>query len=708
MRQSSTPWFMHKKRVYLLDFQLPDPADQGIIGQPPPLIHWDAVQVARQLHDAGVQGVYMHAKDNQGNCYYNTQVGHKFSTLGDRDLVREFTDALHTYDMEALYYVQLTRERRSSLHPEHQARQADGSHHILRYTDPFMPSDEGRQVVCLNGPHREYILAIVCELTENYDVDGFWFDCFDWWGRLNPCYCEWCRAKFLEDTGLALPNGQDKSSELWRRYLAWRRRLNTVIWREIVNAVHSRKPYVTVTHNGADQGFFHDEYFTDYDDYVSHEFHYNEGHGRLSQLCKELAALKPGVPFEIEVWRFFNRVSDVMSRGYQVRSKAALLTEMYTILAHGGFVQYYDQVNPDGTLDKRSIAVMKQAFDEVKIREKWFTSQTPLSYAAIVFSKNTEAFAHPEQAKVYLEDVEGFHHALIERHIPAQLLSQRDLHSSRLADFKVVILPSVICLSQADAAALDAYVHNGGGLVVTYRTSLSDETGKVRENFLLHDLLGVDYLESLGYLYSYIQFKEKHQIAGNLAIGWPMSVWAIQQLKVDPHHATPIAHIVKPRRGFPMGHPPLEVSEHPAITVREHGKGRVVYFASPIGAVYSRYGHPDNKVMIAEAVRWAAGVDPELSIEAPPMVEAVVAKTNDSKATLVHLLNRAAAGPMRMKAAVIEEVLPVYNITISSSKKPVSVWLQPEDSELTLSGQGPWTVTIPRLDLHSVVVLNWS
>ena len=708
MHGTNIPWYIHQKRLYLLDFQLPDPEDQAIIGQPPPLIAWNAREVTRQLRDAGVQGVYMHAKDNQGNCYYNTLVGHKHSALGDRDLVKEFTEELHRNDMLALYYVQLSRERRSSLHPMHQARRADGSHHILANEAPYMPSDEGSQVACLNGPHRDYILAIVRELTENYDVDGYWFDCFGWWGRVNPCYCEFCRAKYIEDTGLPLPDEKDKTSDAWRRYLAWRRRLNTLILGEVVQTVKSRKPWVTVTHNGSAHAFFFQEAISDCDDYVSHEFHYNDGHGWLSQECKELAALKPGRPFEVEVWRFFNRVNN-MSRGYQVRTRAALLTEMYTVLAHGGLVQYYDQVNPDGTLDGRSIAVMKECFDEVKKREEWFVGYTPTAYAAIMWSKETEAFAQPEQAKIHAEDREGFHHALIERHLPVQIVTGRGLHLPSLAEFKAVVLPSTICLSAADVASLDAYVRHGGGLVVTYRSSLADERGRPQENMLLCDLLGVDYLEPLGYLYSYIQMEAKHPIAGNLTLGWPMSVWEAPQVKVAVRDGEAIARIVKPMRGFPMGHPPLEVSDHPAIVVRTHGKGRVVYFASPIGAVYSRYGHPDNKAMIAEAVRWAAGINPVVTVEAAATVEAMITEKPDSEVTVVHLVNRTAAGPVRMRAAVIEEALPAVDVRvhIASSKRPAKVHLQPGQVEPKLVGQGPWTVTIPRVDLHTAVVIQW-
>ena len=99
-------WFERHKRVYLLDFQMPDSADQMPIGQARNLRAVDPADMVRRLHRAGVQALYVHAKDNQGNCYYDTAYGHKHSAIGDRDLMREFSVACRAVGMTVLYYVQ--------------------------------------------------------------------------------------------------------------------------------------------------------------------------------------------------------------------------------------------------------------------------------------------------------------------------------------------------------------------------------------------------------------------------------------------------------------------------------------------------------------------------------------------------------------------------------------------------------------------------
>ena len=58
-----------------------------------------------------------------------------------------------------------------------------------------------------------------------------------------------------------------------------------------------------------------------------------------------------------------------MVRDYQVKPVPMLFSEMATITANGGFVQYYDQVRPDGRLDQLALDRMQAAFDQVRERE---------------------------------------------------------------------------------------------------------------------------------------------------------------------------------------------------------------------------------------------------------------------------------------------------------------------------------------------------
>ena len=375
--------------------------------------------MVRRLHRAGVQALYVHAKDNQGNCYYDTAYGHKHSAIGDRDLMREFSVACRAVGMTVLYYVQTSRERRGALVASYAARNADGSAVVRISPAQMLPAKEEGPVICLIGPAREYIRNVVRELAENYDFDGYWLDGFGWFGRTMICYCETCRGLYREDRGAKLPPRVDKGDEAFRQYYRWRQTMNRRALHEIIAAIRAVNAELTVTHNGSGFQVWADAFANDADDYLTREFHYQEGYGGLALWCRMQDAFTPDRPYEIETWRFFNTggngapTGDAdqhaapalsgpgtahMVRDYQVKPVPMLFSEMATITANGGFVQYYDQVRPDGRLDQLSLDRMQAAFDQVREREPWLPScrQRPamrVHYADLVWSKRTQDFA---------------------------------------------------------------------------------------------------------------------------------------------------------------------------------------------------------------------------------------------------------------------------------------------------------------------------
>src|SRR5688572_7960923 len=89
---SAQPWFRKSPRVFLLDFQMPDPLDQSVPGMPSKFFeNLSPEKIVDQLAAAHVNTLLVHAKDNQGNAYYDSKAAHKHSQIGDRDLMAEFS-----------------------------------------------------------------------------------------------------------------------------------------------------------------------------------------------------------------------------------------------------------------------------------------------------------------------------------------------------------------------------------------------------------------------------------------------------------------------------------------------------------------------------------------------------------------------------------------------------------------------------------------
>ena len=730
-------WFERHKRVYLLDFQMPDSADQMPIGQARNLRAVDPADMVRRLHRAGVQALYVHAKDNQGNCYYDTAYGHKHSAIGDRDLMREFSVACRAVGMTVLYYVQTSRERRGALVATYAARNADGSAVIRTSPAQMLPAKEEGPVICLIGPAREYIKNVVRELAENYDFDGYWLDGFGWFGRTMICYCETCRGLYREDRGAELPPRVDKGDEAFRQYYRWRQTMNRRALHEIIAAIRAVNAELTVTHNGSGFQVWADGFANDADDYLTREFHYQEGYGGLALWCRMQDAFTPDRPYEIETWRFFNTggngapTGDAdqhaapavsgpgtahMVRDYQVKPVPMLFSEMATITANGGFVQYYDQVRPDGRLDQLSLDRMQAAFDQVREREPWLpdaaAGQRRVHYADLVWSKRTQDFAPAAHGQGHAAGLEGAHEALLASRVLHGVVTERRVAEAAIGTPSVLVLPNLVCMDDAVADRLRAFVAAGGGLVATYRTSLADAMGRPRGNFLLADLFGCDYLEPMPFTYSFMRYDDAGPLTAGLELGWPISLWHNLQLKValragaEGHGA-----IVNPVRGMMMGHPPQETTPYPAAVTNRYGAGRVLYFPQPLARAYHDYGHPDFRTLLDNGVRWAAGEAPPVEVACPETVEAVLweasAEAQGGACRYLHLINRTPGGPVRTKASVISEEIPVFELEVRT-RFPVSrALMQPAGQELAVtSGDGGARFVVPRVDIHAIVELR--
>jgi len=83
----------------------------------------------------------------------------------------------------------------------------------------------------------------------------------------------------------------------------------------------------------------------------------------------------------------------------------------------------------------------------------------------------------------------------------------------------------------------------------------------------------------------------------------------------------------------PLGGQPMQ----PMVVTHQHGRGRVAYFAMPIGARYLELGIGDHRSMIEAAVRWSGG-EPPIRLSGAPSTVAMTA-FRQASCTLIHLVD---------------------------------------------------------------------
>ena len=387
-------------------------------------------------------------------------------------------------------------------------------------------------------------------------------------------------------------------------------------------------------------------------------------------------------------------------------------------------------------------AAGKQAGDdtlrEIGKRKKWFIRTTQEPWAALLVSEQTRQFyAGGQVMERFLSHALGAFRVGWEEHLPMTLITDMDLRPDRLKPYKVLILPNAAALSERQVQAIRDFVHNGGGLVATCETSLCDELGRPRGNFALTDLFGVDYEGRPA-----VPLK-RAELDANFAVVVDDRYWANRQgaaemrwgagdiltpdLVTDPRLQTLVSGVQASFKGpmvrmsasrppmkramimFPEGRDPI-----PAVVMGEQGKGRVVYMAAGFDAANFSYGYPYQRVLLANAIRWAARDPAPVAVVAPMCVQSTVFRQKDASGErlVVHLFNGINTttdhGLPEVNVPLHEEVVPIGGVKVrfhNLRAKPVH--LEPEGLMLTPVQQGEWTeVTVPSLAVHSMVVIE--
>jgi hypothetical protein len=596
-------------------------------------------------------------------------------------------------------------------------------------------------MLCPLGPYGDFFIDVLAEIVTQFsEVSAFSFDGLHHGGG---CYCKHCRANYKTDTGLAIPKS-DMQSEAFRKYLHWAdRKLEDLIQRmqSRLKKLNPEIALVTWTTNAGRFGHFLDiprnmsARMNLLFDAPDQEFWMDETN-RGSSVVPAFGAAY--------VWAVTNhRVAFaepyLMSRGnpYGKDSFPAHEVErrMMLALTHGA--------GP-------SIAVLQpehlkagtaHAMSEVTKRKQWLTHKKPEPWAAILMSDNTRCFYGRSAGQVeerYLANVFGFFRAALEEHLPCSLINDWNLdwnHWRDLMKYKVLVLPNAACLSDAQCDAIRKYVERGGGVVASLDTGLCDEFGTPRKEPALADVLGVKHNGIA------VAGKIDDKIDENFARTLPPEYWTKRKgvwdfkRSANPGTITDNAKfnalVGKATATFkgPVARVELlpatrleatvrakdntKADDLPAITTCTRGEARIAYFAAGIDAAHYSLSYPYYRVLLAQAIRWAASAPPPVEVTAPMCVQVnTVRQTKNGERLVIHLLNNvnttAGHGLPAEEVPLREEVIPIHDIAVSLTGYNVKeVRLEPgaEKLKFAVAGDTVW-FTVPKLHVHAMAVVE--
>lgn len=594
-------------------------------------------------------------------------------------------------------------------------------------------------MLCLLGPYGDFFIDVLAEIATTFpDVDAFSFDGLHYGG---VCYCEHCRTNYRKETGAEIPIS-DLNDLAFRRYQHWAdRRMEDVVQR-MQTRLKTIKPtiaLVTWTTNAGRWGHF-----------------LSIPRNMPSRMNLLLDA--PDQEFWLDETNRGTTIVPAFANAYiwATTNHRVAFSEPY-LLSHGN--PYGKDSFPAHEIERRmmlaltygaspSIAVIQPnamqkelyaVMDAVARRKPWLTYKQPERWAALLMSDNTRNFYGRSAGRVeerYMANVLGTFRAAQEEHLPITVINDWNLNSEDLKKYKVLILPNAACLDEAQTAAVEEFVRDGGGLVASLDTSLFDEFGTPRDNFSLTKVFGVDYrglpenklssshaeldvnfAKSIGPDY---WEKRKSVFDFRQDVDSFLNQGRMQQY-IGPEPVTfkgPAVHVaindpsvktvgtLTSRMG--EGAPPI-----PAVVAHNYGQGRVVYFASGLDAAYYLYAYPYQRLALKHAITWAAASKPPITITAPMCVHASTMRqrNDDAERLVVHLfsdLNTSANHAFPNDDVPLrEEAVPIHDVrvTFGPQYRFLRIHLEPEGVDLmAVKSPAGTTVTVPRLDVHTMVV----
>ena len=566
-------------------------------------------------------------------------------------------------------------------------------------------------VTCALGPYNfEFMNDVHREIMELYEIDGIFSNR---WAGHGICYCEHCQKNFKTFSGLELPETNNRLNPIYQKWTEWRIvRLKELwlLWDGTIRGVKATSRFIP---NGFPDkiitGAQSDIFFTDHQ--ARRGMIPPWSNGKRAKELRATMGMKPlGGIFSVGIEEQY-RWKDSVQNEAEVRVWVAEGTanNMRPWFAKFSGVLY----------DTRWLGIVEKIYDWHYRHEKYLRNVRSLANVAIVYSEQTERnYGGEDWQNPYSWHELGMYHALVEARVPFDMVNDQLLSAEQLQNYKLLILPNIALLSDAQCKQLKEFVHNGGSILATFETSLYDEHGVRRKNFGLADLFGVSYSGPVEgpMKNSYLKFNKDsstssyHSVLEGLEDAFRMinGVW---RLNVSPEQDFPSPITLIPSYpDLPMEHvyplePDTDIRE---LYLRETEKSRVAYIPWDIDRTFWSILNVDHGRLLTNLVKWTLDEKLPVEVKGSGILDITVWQQEHSIA--VHMVNF--TNPMMMKGP-FRELIPVGEQAVTIN---IPSEYNIENVKLLVSGKVPqYDISDGRLMLtitsildHEVIAVDMS
>jgi hypothetical protein len=702
--------------------------------------YWKRTQVQAVIINAG--GIV---------AYYPSKfpLHHRAEFLGGRDLFGELTKAAHADGIFVMARMDSNRTAEDffKAHPDWFARDVNGQ--------PYRAAD--KYVACINSPYYdEYLPDVLREIIERSHPDGFTDNSWAGLGRESICYCDNCTGKFKARAGRALPRKADWSDQTYRDWIMWSYARRIEVW-ELNNRTTRAAGGPDCIWSGMNSGSVTAQArsFRDLKEIgaradimmLDHQrrdddtgFQQNGDTGKRVHMMLGWDKLAPESMAMYESGPGY----------YRVASKPAAEARMWMIAGIAGGIQPWWHFVSAYHEDRRMYQSPEPVMRWWKANEQYLVNRTPIATVGIVWSqRNTDFFGRDAAADVVDAPYTGFMHALVRARIPYLPVHADDL-DRQAGRLKLLTLPNVGALSDAQVASIRRFVERGGSLLATGATSLCNEWGDARPDFALGDLFachragevsaprlgagrgspadpggafapspsGHTYLRLVPELRARVygpRAGDEPAITGTrhpvlsgfeetdlLAFGGALSPITVDAGALVPLTFVPAFPTYPPETAW-MREPKTDI---PGLVLSQRGTSRVAYMPADIDRRYAREHLPDHARLLANVIRWAAADNIPLAVEGTGLIDCHLYEQPGR--VVLHVVNLTSEATWR---APVDELIRVgpFKITMplpTGVAKPRARLLVAGTTPAVAVSAGSASLEIPSILDHEVVLLS--
>lgn len=613
-----------------------------------------------------VQGVVV----NGGGitAYYPTEVPfhRRAQFLGDRDLFGEIARAAHEDGLAVFARMDSNRagEEFYRAHPDWFAHDADGKPY--RVTDLYQ--------ACVNSPYYdEYMPAILREIATRYRPEGFTDNNWNGPMRHQPCFCVHCERKFKARTGAGVPRSADWNDRRYRDWIMWNYERRLEIW-DLCNATTRAAGGPDCIWVGMMSGsqnwqarVFRDDrevyrragmVMLDHQRRSDHEgFQQN---GETGKRIRSTGGWDKVVPESMAMYH-------LGEHNFRLAAKPAPEARLWVIEGFAGGLQPWWHMVGSVQEDRRMIETAVPLWQWHRDHEPYLVNRRPVATVGLLWSQRNMDFFGRDEGGAHVDDPwNGFTQALVRGRIPYVPVHVDDIETQVTElGLKLLILPNLAALSDAQVAAIRKFVAGGGSLLATGLSSLCNEWGDVRPDFALADLFGVHLPAGHGWrdearrtaaaknwTQTYLRLppvlKERHEVFNGLGDTDILAFGGLlEPLELTAGVTVPLTFVpavpVMPVEAVWMREPRTGI---PGLVLNEKsGGGRVAYLPADLDRRFARDNLPDHGDLLANIVRWAVNDDLPLRVEGAGLIDCHLYRQPGR--LVLHLVNLTSAGTWR-------------------------------------------------------------